>query len=146
MSRIFEAYYPFGGAILSAVFFYLHPIELLLPGDKLNSLSNISLCVFPVSFGFAFASISLLISLIERPFIKGTLESGAFPLLIRYHLRCMAWCAAGFVFGASVQLLSDGNTLSFLGIFLGAVFIGTILATWRTVHLLLILLKCMKFY
>lgn len=133
LERYFEEYYPLCGAVLTALLLFYFPQEWLdfsLCGKLASSYATI----FSICFGFAFASVSTLLGLSDKPFIRGMRESGALAGLISYHWSCVRWCSLGTALGAAAGLLSPEWYQTWQGVLFIAVGIGALLSTWRIVR------------
>lgn len=100
-----------------------------------EKLSGTYLTVFSVCLGFVFASISTLIGLSDKPFLKGMREAGSFGLLISYHWSCVRWCSVGMALGIAVLYWPSAWFRLWQGAFFIAVGVGAILSAWRILRL-----------
>lgn len=133
LSKYFEKYYPLGATLLTAVLLYYIPQTwLTLPFCK--SLASSYATIFSICFGFAFASVSTLLGLSDKPFIRGMRESGALAGLISYHWSCIRWCSLGTALGAAAALLPLEWYQAWQGVLFIAAGIGAFLSTWRIVR------------
>ena len=100
LSNYFERYYPLGATLLTAGLLYYIP-QAWLTLAFCKSLASSYATIFSICFGFAFASVSTLLGLSDKPFIRGMRESGALAGLISYHWSCIRWCSLGTALGGS---------------------------------------------
>lgn len=133
LEKYFEEYYPFCGSLLAIILLFYFP-QKWLDFSLCRKLANSYLTVFSICFGFAFASVSTLLGLSDKPFIRGMRESGAFTGLISYHWSCLRWCSLGTAFGIAVGLLQQEYYQPWQGNLFIAVGLGAFLSTWRIVR------------
>lgn len=133
LSKYFEKYYPLGATLLTASLLYYIP-QAWLTLSFCKNLASSYATIFSICFGFAFASVSTLLGLSDKPFIRGMRESGALAGLISYHWSCVRWCSLGTALGAAAGLLPPEWYQAWQGMLFIAVGIGALLSTWRIVR------------
>lgn len=144
MRRAIESWYPPVLAFLAFGVLFFYPYSGL--SLKIcQQLSGQYLSIFSIFFGFAFASVALLLSLEEKPFIRGMKQTGALKQLIRYHINCMIWCMFGIMCAVVISFCSEQYFQPYFASAFVAVGVGTLLATWRVIHLFLQLLGYLRF-
>ena len=131
--RHLEEYFPLCGALLVVALLLYFPQEWLDLSFCVK-LADIYLTFFSICFGFAFASVSTLLGLSDRPFIRGMRESGALAELISYHWSCIRWCTLGTILGAAAKILPLAMYQAWQGVLFTAAGIGALLSTWRIVY------------
>lgn len=132
--KVFEQYYPAGICCLLWVgLWYSSPDWLSLASCE--KLSNPYLTIFSVCSGFVFASVSTLLGLSDKTFLKGMKESGAFSLLISYHWSCIRWCSVGITLGIAALFWPYDWFKEWQGAVFIAAGAGGILSAWRILGL-----------
>lgn len=132
--KVFEQYYPMLiCCALWAGLWYSSPDWLTLAACE--KLSSPYLTIFSVCFGFVFASVSTLLGLSDKTFLKGMKESGAFSLLISYHWSCIRWCSIGTALGIAVLFWPYDNFREWQGAVFIGVGVGGVLSAWRILGL-----------
>lgn len=142
--RVIESWYP--SALAVAVFCWLciRPFNWITP-DKCRLLAGQYVSIFSAFFGFAFASMAVLLSFGEKDFVRGMKQSGALEQLIRYHTYCLIWCVLGILCGAVMQFCpTSGFSPVVVAAFI-SVGVGAILSTWRIMRLFFRLLGYLGF-
>lgn len=143
LRRLIEAWYPLILSVIGGTIIAIFPGEWL-SNDFCQKLASQYLTLLGTFFGFIFASMAMLLGLSENSFIKGTRQSGAFGLLIQYHIKCLLWCGFGFASALVIQFLPDENFNQILGAVFIALGIGMVLSTYRLARLFLFMLRCLK--
>lgn len=133
--RKIEQGYPIGLALI--VFAGLNIIRPVCLNNiwLCSQLANPYLTIFSISFGFIFASLSTLLSLSDKPFIRGMQEAGSFMLLIKYHWSCVRWCSVGTLLGIAALFWPESWYQSIQGSIFIAIGVGALSSTLRILSL-----------
>ncbi len=131
--RIIEQSLPAIAAAVATLYFSVCPAAWL-DLDFCSALSNAYLTFFSICFGFIFASLSVLLSINDKPVMRWLRRLGLFPTLISYHWSSVRWCLAGCVLGVIASFkpgwYADCHGALFLGIGVVALF-----SAWRIFRL-----------
>lgn len=100
-----------------------------------EKLSGTYLTVFSICLGFVFSSLSVLLGLSNKPFLRGMREAGSFDLLISYHWSCVRWSSFGIALGVTAQFWPSDWFKGWQGAVFIAVGAGGILSAWRVLGL-----------
>lgn len=132
--KALESWYPFAVAVaaLGILYFYCYDWLTL---DICKQLAGQYLSIFTAFLGFAFASMSTLVGLSDKKFLRGMQQSGALPSLVRYHWNCLGWCAVGITCAAVMPFCPSADFQPMFGAVFMAIGVGTLFATWRIVRL-----------
>lgn len=132
--KFFEQHHPMLiCCLLWAGLWYNSPDWLTL--SACEKLSSPYLTIFSICFGFVFASVSTLLGLSDKTFLKGMRESGAFGLLISYHWSCIRWCSLGTLLGIIALFWPSDTFRAWHGAAFIAVGVGGVLSAWRVFRL-----------
>lgn len=132
--KVFEQYYPIGIFCLLLVGLW-HRSPDWLSLSLCEKLSSPYLTIFSVSSGFVFASVSTLLGLSDKTFLKGMKQSGAFELLITYHWSCIRWSSVGIALGVAALFWPHDWFQEWQGAVFIAAGAGGILSAWRILRL-----------
>lgn len=140
--RMIESWYPL---VVALIVFVVSSYQEYLTLEGCQKLSSQYLSVFTAFLGFAFASMVTLVCLADKEFLRGMKQSGALPLLLRYHWNCLVWCVVAIGTALTIQFCSVNNFYPTFGAILMATGVGAILATWRIARLFHRLLRILGF-
>ena len=114
-------------------------LGVIFPGwperQTCRELSGPCLSVFSVYLGFVFASMSMLLGMIDRPFLRGMQQTGALDQLIVFHWSCARWCALGMAASIAAFFWPDAWYAPWQGVIFMAVGLATSLSAFRIARL-----------
>lgn len=140
LRKIIEDWHPFLFAGFVTCFFLFYT-PVWINSSFCNNFSTILINILSIFLGFAFASISLLISLGENKFLKNARQTGAFQNLMNYHFKSLLWCFIGISFAVAYTLIDPCTKLTLWGATLIGIGTGCVFCFLRLCRLLWLVLK-----